>query len=39
MDAGSASINRTRGPLSGTLVGDYSSNYYNFIGCNVSFKF
>lgn len=39
MDAGPASINRTRGPLSGTLVGDYSSNYYNFLGCNVNYKF
>lgn len=39
MDAGDASIDRTRGPLSGTLQGDYSSDYYNFIGCYLSYKF
>jgi long-chain fatty acid transport protein len=39
MDAGEAPINRTRGPLSGTLIGDYSSDYYNFLACYVSYKF
>lgn len=39
MDAGEASVNRTRGPLSGTLAGDYSSNYYNFVATYLSYKF
>ena len=39
MDAGEAPINRTRGPLSGTLIGKYSSDYYNFLACYVSYKF
>jgi long-chain fatty acid transport protein len=39
MDAGEAPINKTRGPLSGTLIGDYSSDYYNFLAFYVSYKF
>lgn len=39
LDAGEASINRTRGPLSGTLVGEYESDYYNFLSAYVSYKF
>ncbi len=37
VDAGDADINQTRGPLSGTLQGDYSTNQIHFV--NVIWKF
>ena len=36
---GKAEIDRTRGPLAGTLQGDYSSNSLNVIGFTVSHRF
>jgi opacity protein-like surface antigen len=39
MDAGSAPLTQTRGPLSGTISGDYSSNYINIIALYVSAEF
>jgi long-chain fatty acid transport protein len=39
IDAGSASINETRGPLSGTIQGSYSSNYINVIALSLSARF
>ena len=36
---GKAAIDTTRGPLAGTLQGDYSSNSLNVIGFTVSHKF
>jgi long-chain fatty acid transport protein len=36
---GSAPINTTRGPLAGTLQGDYSTNTLNVIGFTVSHRF
>jgi long-chain fatty acid transport protein len=39
MDAGDASINQTRGPLAGTLSGEYSSNYVHIIAISVNYKF
>jgi len=39
LDAGQASVNQTRGPLSGTIQGDYSSNYYNVVAVNFAMRF
>jgi long-chain fatty acid transport protein len=39
MDAGSAPVNETRGPLSGTIQGDYRSNYYNIVALSVAARF
>ena len=40
LDAGSAEIaNLNRGPLAGTLQGDYSTNHIHFIALNVIWKF
>lgn len=39
LDAGKASIDQTRGPLSGTLSGEYSSNYVHITAISVNFKF
>jgi long-chain fatty acid transport protein len=40
LDLGDAEIaNLTRGPLAGTLDGDYSSNHVQFIALNVIWKF
>jgi long-chain fatty acid transport protein len=40
LDLGAAEIaNLRRGPLSGTLDGDYSSNHVHFIALNVTMKF
>jgi long-chain fatty acid transport protein len=39
IDAGSASVNQTRGPLSGTIQGDYSSNYIHVIGLSAAMRF
>jgi long-chain fatty acid transport protein len=39
IDAGSASVNQTRGPLAGTVQGDYSSNYIHAIALNVAMRF
>lgn len=36
---GNAPINTTRGPLAGTLQGDYSANSLNVIGFTVSHRF
>lgn len=36
---GENEINQTRGPLTGTLQGDYSTNHINFINMYVSLKF
>jgi hypothetical protein len=37
--AGSAPVNETRGPLSGTIQGDYSSNYYNIVALYLGMRF
>jgi long-chain fatty acid transport protein len=40
LDAGSAKIaNLRRGPLAGTLQGEYSTNYIHFIAMNIIWKF
>lgn len=39
LDAGSAPLTQTRGPLSGTVSGEYSSNYINIIALYVSAEF
>jgi long-chain fatty acid transport protein len=39
MDAGPAPYSARRGPLAGTLQGHYSTNYLNFVGVNVIWKF
>jgi long-chain fatty acid transport protein len=39
IDAGSASVNQTRGPLAGTVQGDYSSNYINVVALSVAARF
>jgi len=39
IDAGSASVNQTRGPLAGTVQGDYSPNAIHVIGLNVAMRF
>ena len=39
VDLGSAPINTTRGPLAGTLQGDYSANSLNVIGFTVAHRF
>jgi long-chain fatty acid transport protein len=39
IDAGSAPINQSRGPLTGTLVGDYSPNLLHAIGFNLAWRF
>jgi long-chain fatty acid transport protein len=37
--AGKAAINQTRGPLAGTIAGDYSPNYYHIIALHVAMRF
>ncbi len=39
MDAGPAPYTASRGPLAGTLQGHYSTNYLNFVGVNLIWKF
>ena len=39
IDAGSAGVNETRGPLSGTIQGDFSSNYINVVALNIAMRF
>lgn len=39
IDCGDAPINQRRGPLAGTLSGDYSSNYVHVIGISANFRF
>jgi long-chain fatty acid transport protein len=39
VDAGSASVDQTRGPLAGTIQGDYSSNYIHAIAIHVAMRF
>jgi hypothetical protein len=40
LDLGDAEIaNLRRGPLTGTLDGDYSSDHVHFIALNVTWKF
>ncbi|MBP1777182.1 MAG: outer membrane protein transport protein (OMPP1/FadL/TodX) [candidate division NC10 bacterium] len=39
LDAGSASVNQTLGPLAGTIQGDYSSNYIHVVALNVAMRF
>jgi long-chain fatty acid transport protein len=39
MDAGPAPIDINRGPLAGTLAGEYSANYFHFIATNIIWKF
>jgi len=39
MDAGPAPYSASRGPLAGTLQGHYSTNYLNFVGVNLTWKF
>lgn len=39
IDLGSASVTQNKGPLAGTVSGDYSSNYIHVISLNVSWRF
>ncbi len=39
MDAGPGPYTARRGPLAGTLQGHYSTNYLNWVGVNVIWKF
>jgi long-chain fatty acid transport protein len=39
MDAGPAPYSARRGPLAGTLQGHYSTDYLNFVGLNLIWKF
>ncbi len=39
LDAGPGPFSNRRGPLAGTLQGHYSTNYLNFVGVNVIWKF
>ncbi len=39
MDAGPAPYSASRGPLAGTLQGHYSTNYLNWVGVNLIWKF
>jgi long-chain fatty acid transport protein len=39
MDAGSAPVSQTRGPLSGTISGDFSSNYAHIIALSFAARF
>jgi len=39
MDAGPGPYTARRGPLAGTLQGHYSTNYLNFVGVNLVWKF
>ena len=39
MDAGPAPHSARRGPLAGTLQGHFSTDYLNFLGLNVIWKF
>jgi long-chain fatty acid transport protein len=39
MDAGPGPFSATRGPLAGTLQGHYSTNYLNFVGVKLVWKF
>jgi len=39
MDAGPGPFSTRRGPLAGTLQGHYSTNYLNFVGFSVIWKF
>jgi long-chain fatty acid transport protein len=39
IDAGEASVNQTRGPLAGTIQGEYSSNYIHVVGLNAAMRF
>jgi long-chain fatty acid transport protein len=39
MDAGSAPLTQTRGPLSGTVSGEYTSNFINIIALYIAMRF
>ena len=39
IDAGSADVNQTRGPLAGTVQGDYSPNYIHVVGLSAAMRF
>lgn len=39
VDCGNAPFDVRKGPLAGTLQGDYSANYLNFLGVNAAYKF
>ncbi len=39
MDAGKAQLTESRGPLAGTVSGEYSSNYYHVIALSVAMRF
>ncbi len=39
LDAGEAPVKQTRGPLSGTISGKYSSNYIHIIGLSIAARF
>ncbi|HUN57418.1 MAG TPA: outer membrane protein transport protein [Candidatus Binataceae bacterium] len=39
LDAGNAPLNNHRGPLAGTLQGDYTANYLNFVAANLAWRF
>jgi hypothetical protein len=32
-------MNQTRGPLAGTISGEYSSNYVHIVGLSASYRF
>ena len=39
LDAGSASVNQTRGPLTGTIRGNFSPNYIHVVALNFAMRF
>jgi long-chain fatty acid transport protein len=39
IDAGSADVNQTRGPLAGTVQGDYSPNHIHVVGLSAAMRF
>lgn len=39
VDLGSAPIDTTRGPLAGTLQGDYGTNMLNVVGLTIAYRF
>jgi long-chain fatty acid transport protein len=39
IDGGSAGVNQTRGPLAGTVQGDFSANYYHVVALYAGVRF
>lgn len=39
IDAGKSKVNQNRGPLAGTIVGQYDTNYISALGLSMNYKF